>query len=150
MARLRNVKHELFCQTIVAGSSREEAYLRCGFRGKAENANNYGTMLLAKPEIKKRIGELLNNSASRAEISRKEILERIAEDWDTCRRLGQMSSALKAGELLGRELHKMFTERKEIGGPGDFDSKSEEELKKIVQDGIKELGWDPGPPKTLN
>ena len=44
----------------------------------------------------------------------------------------------------------MFTERKEIGGPGDFDSKSEEELKKIVQDGIKELGWDPGSPKTLN
>jgi hypothetical protein len=148
--KLRNVKHELFCQMIVAGAPRGEAYQKSGFQGKTEHANTYGTMLLAKPEIKKRIEQLLQNSASRAEISRKQILERIMEDWDSSRRLGQMSSALKAAELMGKELHKMFVERKEVGGPGDFDSKTEDELKEIVREGLKELGWDDPGPNSLN
>jgi len=146
--RLRNEHHELYCQMIVAGAPREEAYLKSGVKGK--NPKSWSN-LHYKPYIQKRIRELMQNSASRAEISRKQILERIFEDWETCRRLGQMSSAMKAAELMGKELHKMFVERKEVGGPGDFDSKSEEELKQIVQDGLRELGWEALPPvKSLN
>ena len=148
LGRLRNIRHELFCQLVVGGCPRDEAYTKAGF--KAKDGKRGATLLFAKPEIKKRVDDLMGASASRAEISRKQILERIMDDWDTSRTLGQMSSCLKAAELMGKELHKMFVERKEFGGPGDFDSKSEEELKQIIEEGIKELGWDHDPPKTLN
>ena len=148
LGRLRNIRHELFCQLIVGGCPRDEAYTKAGF--KAKDGKRGATLLFAKPEIKKRVDDLMGASASRAEISRKQILERIMDDWDTSRTLGQMSSCLKAAELMGKELHKMFVERKELGDPGDFDSKSEEELKQIIEEGIKELGWDHDPPETLN
>jgi hypothetical protein len=142
--RLRNRRHELFAQMIVAGCPRPEAYQKAGFKGNGSRANQ----LYNRPDVRKRIDELMAASANRAELSRKQILDRIYEDWDNSRRLGQMASALKAAELMGKELHKMFVERKEVGGPGDFDAKSEDELRQIVEDGIKELGWDQ--PKTIN
>ena len=137
--RLRNRRHELFAQMIVAGCPRPEAYQKAGFKGKNSAS---ASQLYNRPDVRKRIEELFTASANRAELSRKQILDRIYEDWDNSRRLGQMASALKAAELMGKELHKMFVERKEVGGPGDFDSKSEDELRQIVEDGIKELGWD--------
>src|SRR5260370_40450981 len=102
-----------------------------------------------KPQIRARIKELLEKSSVRAELTRKDILDRIFQDWELARKLGQVPAALKAAELMGKELHKMFVERREIGGAGDFDNKTEEELKAIVKDGLKELGWDeelPPPP----
>jgi hypothetical protein len=146
---LRDPKRELFCQLIVSGCQKQEAYQKAGFKG---NGKQQSSTLLRKPDIQKRIDGLMGNLASKAEISRKQILERIYEDWENCRRLGQMSSALKAAELMGRELHHMFVERREIGGPGDFDAKSEDELKQIVRDGLEQLGWDNPlqPPKTIN
>lgn len=119
--------------------SREEAYQKAGFEG---NPKRVAGVIARKPLIVKRIDELLANSASRAELSRAKILERIYDDWEMSRKLGQMTAALKAGDMLGRELHAMFVERKEIGGPGDFASKSEDELRKILEEGLKELGWD--------
>ena len=146
LGRLRNIRHELFCQLIVGGCPRDEAYTKAGF--KAKDGKRGATLLFAKPEIKKRVDDLLGASASRAEISRKQILERIMDDWDTSRTLGQMSSCLKAAELMGKELHKMFVERKEIGQAGDFDNKSEEELREIITKEMEELGWDKPPDPT--
>lgn len=142
---LRNARYELFAQGIAKGLSREDAYQHAGFEG---NAKRCAGNIARKPLIRKRIDELLSNAASRAELSRAKILERIYDDWEQSRRLGQMPAALKAGEMLGKELHRMFVERKEIGGPGDFDSKTEEELRQIVEDGIKELGWDRDTPPS--
>src|SRR6266478_6938274 len=136
---LRNTQHEIFAQARFAGFNKEEAYQKAGFKGKSSQAIN---RIDAKPEVRQRIKELLEGSARRAELTRKDILDRIFQDWELARKLGQVASALKAGELMGRELHRMFTERKEIGGPGDFDSKTEDELREIVRDGLKDLGWD--------
>lgn len=135
---LRNSRHELYAQLIVSGTPPMEAYKKCGYtetkRGQAH--------LNRRPEVKARIEQLMLQSAARAELSRKDILDRILEDWDKARQLGQMASALKAAELIGRDVHKMFTERKEVGGPGDFDNKSEEELRAIIKKDMEDLGWD--------
>jgi len=148
-AVLRDPRQELFCQKIVSGVPKEEAYQQAGYRSKNPKASSY--RIYAKPHIKARIKELMEASAHRAEMSRKDILERMLEDWETSRKLGQMASALKAGELIGRELHRMFTERKEIGGPGDFENKSEDELKAIIKEQLDDLGWEDKPnSKSLN
>jgi hypothetical protein len=138
---LRNPQYELYAQSIASGLQHSEAKQKAGFKGK-------GKHLRYKSEIVRRIKELLDNGAKRAELSRKDILDRILQDWETSRRLGQMASALKAAELMGKEMHKMFVERKEIGQAGDFDNKSEEELREIITKEMEELGWDKPPDPT--
>jgi Terminase small subunit len=135
---LRNPQYELYAQGIVRGLSKLQAYQQAGYKG--EKASSV-THISSKPEIKARIRELLESSSRRAELSRKDILDRIFQDWELARKLGQCASALKAGELMGKELHRMFVDRREVGGPGDFDAKSEDELKEIIHDGLRELGW---------
>lgn len=150
MGILRNPRYEMYAQGIISGLTSKEAYQKAGYRGKSKLAPR---MIDQQPLVRQRIDELLKNFAARAELSRSKILERILEDWETSRRLGQMSSALKAAELYGRDLHKMFVDRKEIGGPGDFDGKSEEELREIIRNDMKDLGWDDPaipPDKSLN
>lgn len=142
---LRKPRYELFAQGIVAGLAPDEAAKRAGY--KSQNA---GYALSAKPEIKRRIDELLNNSARRSELSRRDILDRIFQDWELARKLGQVPAALKAAELMGKEMHKMFVERKEVGGPGDFDNKTEDELRQIIQEGMEELGWQKPPSSSVN
>jgi phage terminase small subunit len=144
---LRNPRHERYAQGLAAGQSKQEAYKLAGYEGRSS------AQLDKQPHIHNRVRELLDSRSRRAELSRKDILDRIFQDWELSRKLGQMSAALKAGHLMGTELHRMFIERKEVGGPGDFDSKSEDELKKIIEDGLHDLGWDVAtakPDKTLN
>src|SRR5262245_32263312 len=42
------------------------------------------------------------------------------------------SAANRALELLGREVN-LFTEKKEVGKPGDFDHMTDEELKEFIE-----------------
>lgn len=137
---LRNPRYELYAQGIAAGLSPGDAYLKAGFKGK--NASVAARKIATRPEVQRRIEELLTNAARRSELSRKDILDRIFQDWELARKLGQVPAALKAAELMGKEMHRMFVERKEVGGPGDFDNKTEEELKAIIQEGLEELGWE--------
>jgi len=142
---LRNPRHELYAQGRAEGLSRDAAAHKAGYKGKAVH-------LEASPHIKTRVAELLALSAVRSELSRRDILERIFQDWELARKLGQVPAALKAAELMGREMHKMFTERKEIGGPGDFDNKTEDELRDIIKKELTDLGWDENsiPPSAIN
>lgn len=148
-AVLRNPRHEIYCHGIIAGLSPHEAAVKAGYKGARSE-----TQLARNPLVKARIKELLEHSSRKAELSRKQILDRIIEDWDLARKLGQTASALKAAELYGRDVHKMFTERKEVGGPGDFDSKSEDELRDIIKKEMSDLGWDekdiPPPASAIN
>lgn len=134
MPILRNKKQERYAQLRAAGKDRAEALADCGYKLTSRVEN--------KPHIKARVDELVRGAAARAELSRKVILDRILADWDLARKLGQVSAGLKAAEMLGKELFKMFVDRREIGGPGDFDNKSEEELREFINKELKELGLD--------
>jgi len=136
---LRSVRHELYAQNVAAGMSKTEAYQLAGFKGKRQNSY---VEIDKNPLVLRRIEELLRQTAAKSELSRRAILDRIFQDWELARKLGQVPAALKAAELMGREMHKMFTERKEIGGPGDFDNKSEDELRDIIKTELTDLGWE--------
>lgn len=148
MPVLRNTRYEIFAQDVAAGKSPKQAYLDLG--GKSKNPSISGNGLLKRPEIRARVDEILTRAANRAELSRKDILDRIFQDWELARKLGQVPAALKAAELMGKELHKMFVERKEIGQAGDFDAKTEDELKEIIREGLKDLGMEDLPSKAIN
>jgi len=103
-------------------------------------SQSYGSKLMSKEHVASRITELLKRTALRTELTRAAIIDRIREDWDQARKMGQMSAALKAGELIGKELHRMFVDRKEIGLPGDFDNKTEQELRDYIATEMSALG----------
>jgi hypothetical protein len=138
MGILYNPQHELFAQSRASGMSQQEAHAKAGYSGTKVG----GQQMDRRPYIRARVKELQTQAANKIELSRKDILDRIFQDWELARKLGQCASALKAGELMGKELYHMFIDRKEVGKPGDFDSKTEDELRQIVRDGLKDLGWE--------
>ena len=140
MGVLRNLEDERFCQMVVAGKEPADAYLETG--GTSGNPPLAASRRMARKLIRKRVEELLDVNARRAQLSRSKILERIYDDWELSRKLGQMAAAATNAKLMGSELHRMFIERKEIGGPGDFDSKSPEELLAYITKELGELGMD--------
>lgn len=139
MGVLFDPREERFVQYIVEGIPHEDAKIKAGYK-KGVSIKR----LLARPQIHARLEEIMARSAARAELTRADILEGIKTDWQQARRLGQMSAALKAAEMLGKEMHKMFVDRKEIGAPGDFENKSEEEIIRFISETLKSLGINQG------
>jgi len=150
---LRIARQELYAQYVAAGIPKNEAFIKAGYKAKQPTVGAAG-LERSHPQVLRRIDELLRSSASKSELSRREILDRIFQDWELARKLGQVPAALKAAELMGKEMHRMFVERKEVGGPGDFDNKSEEELREIIAREMRDLGWDediaPPNPSAIN
>lgn len=140
MGVLRNINDERFCQLVVAGREPADAYRDIG--GEAKNPGRAAETKMRRKIIRKRIEELLDVGARKAMLSRSQILQRIFEDWELSRKLGQMAAAATNAKLMGSELHKMFIDRKEIGGPGDFDAKTPEELLEYIKGELAELGAD--------
>lgn len=134
MGVLRNHKYERLAQLVAGGKTIVAALKECGYRETSG--------VCKKPIIADRIAQLMQQGANRAALSREKILERIMEDWDQARKLGQISAGLKAAEMLGKEVFKMFVDRREIGGPGDFDNKTEAELREFIANEMRELGLD--------
>jgi hypothetical protein len=137
---LKNNRQELFAQLVAKGWKARDAYLEAGYSDY--KVPKKSSELRQKPEIGRRIEELLERGATRVELSRAQILEQLRGDHALARELGQVNAAIRATELLGRELHKMFTERKEIGPAGAFDDKGIEELKRYIAKEIADLKTD--------
>lgn len=132
MGILRNVKYERFAQLIAQGVAPSEAAQEVGYKSSSG--------LLKRQAIDERIKELLKNAAARAELTRRDIYNGIFDDIQLARKLGQPAAALKGWEMLGKDLHRMFVDRKEVGGPGDFDGKTEEELRAYLAQELASLG----------
>ncbi len=145
MGVLRKLEDERFCQLVVAGREPEDAYRDIG--GTAKHASAAAEHKLRKPLIRRRVEELMDVGARKAMLSRSQILQRIYEDWELSRKLGQMSAAATNAKLMGSELHRMFVERKEVGGPGDFDKLTADELVQYIKGQLE--GIDPDEAKAL-
>ena len=116
MTVLSNPKWERFAQELAKGKTADEAYQNAGY---AENRGN-ATRLKANESVAARVAELQSRVAARVELTRADILQMLVDDRKLARESGQSSAAMKAAELLGRELFGMFIDRKEVGKPGEF------------------------------
>lgn len=139
MGVLLDIRHERFAQLVASGLTPYEAKRQIKMPTGARWAVK---ALLATPEIQDRIKALLENAAKKAQLTREGIIKEVQQEWTLARIAGQHSAALKAAEMLGGELHNMFRNKVEIGRVGEFDGKSEEELKQFILSTMKELGMD--------
>ena len=140
MSTLWNPRHERFAQEIAKGKTLEEAHRAAGFSGNRKT----GSQLRQRPDISGRVTEILNGrdraeeraterAIERTAITRADVLEMLVEDRNLARARGQTAAAIRAAELLGKELG-MFIRREEVGQPGDFSHLSSEELEQRIFD----------------
>jgi hypothetical protein len=111
--------------------TQQEAYVEAGFRSETpEGQQNNASRLANEPEVRARRDELLERSARRNELKIQDIQEFLLTDREKAHALGQISTAVRAAELLGKQLG-MFVERKEVR-QGSLDDLDHGQLDAIV------------------
>jgi phage terminase small subunit len=122
---LKNFRHEAFAQAIARGSSASAAFVEAGFKANRGNA----ARLRATERVTKRIVELQSLTQKLKKLSSHGVV--LTQAWVIEQLIGVIldarsldrpdgASANKGLHLLGLELG-MFTERAELGRPGEFD-----------------------------
>jgi len=159
MPILSNPKHERFAQLVAQGWDQDKAYAEVGYKPNRFNASRLKTT----ENVAARIKELVEQVTEKAILDRSWVLDRLMRNAMAC--LGEMpvkvrrrnkdtgeieefevidrdpAAANKALELLGKtpELA-LWVERKEIGGPGDFDRMTPDELERYIRSEAGALG----------
>ena len=153
---LPNHRRELFAQLLVQGFTAVDAYEKAGYKRHSGNA----CILSKHPEVEARLEEIradmgaplsqgaeqtgfpfgTNAIAARAKVTAESLIEKaqaIQRGAYDSRQFGACVSALKEeGVLSGHRI-----ERSEIGGPGEFDHMSDEELRQSIINEARELGF---------
>jgi len=166
MPVLKHAKHERFAQELANGVPGTGAYILAGYKKDSGNAARLQqddriiqrvSEILSEREaihaqataiaiektaltkewviekLRKNALIALGEEKLKASVFVKSAGE-VKEIEITARDAGAANRAL---ELLGKEMG-MFIDRHEIGGPGDFDHMSDEELNQLIVDGLKE------------
>jgi len=117
MPPLENAKHERFAQALAAGNSAVEAYESAGYsrnRGHASTLRRNPKLLKRVDEIFETRGQIQGRGAlaaiERAKLTKAAVIEMLLADRELARKNGQSSAAIRAAELLGKELG-MFVDR---------------------------------------
>ena len=117
MPLLGNAKHERLAQALAAGKNAVDAYECAGYRRNRGHAST----LRKNPKLLKRVDEILETrgqiqergalaAIERVRLTRNSIMDMLLADRELARKNGQSSAAIRATELLGKELG-MFVDR---------------------------------------
>lgn len=139
-------KQERFCQEYLIDLNATQAAIRAGYSEKTSGA--IGGENLQKPEIKKRIQELIKEQEKRSGLTADKVINQIREILQTLRVKEEITdvqglktgkfrvyyshpiAALKASELLGKHL-KLFTDKVEHSFEKDLAEKLSSARKRL-------------------
>src|ERR1700690_2535043 len=145
---LSNVKHEQFCQLVAAGMPVEDAYSKVGYVANPAN----GRKLRIKASVKARLEWLLASAANRTMNAAARSFDRMSYTREDAMRECEVAMELAketknstgyiAAVTLRSKLSALLIERKEVGGPGDFEGMTDDELWHAVREasGSKDTG----------
>lgn len=152
MSPLANRKHEAMARAMSEGKSQRQAALDAGYSPRSVKCTS--SKVGSRPDIQARVASLRledarkhNEATERAvsalAITRADVLKEL---WDnalqakaavpvldkdgnpTGKYNANWNASNKALELFGKEAHRMFVDRKEVGKPGQFSDLTDEEL----------------------
>jgi hypothetical protein len=109
MPVLENERWELFAQKLAAGENATSAYESVGFKRSRSNA----ARLSANENVRRRVSEIQQAAANRAEITLAGILSELDEAISIAKQKGQPNALINAASLRSR-LGGLLTERAEI------------------------------------
>ena len=122
MPVLRNSRHEKFSQEIAKGNTATVAMAAAGYSDPRNS-----TRLTKNDEIRRRIDELKERGAVRAEVSVASLLGELEEARQLALQLGQASAAAQCS--MGKaKITGHIIDRREVGDVGAFDSWTDEQL----------------------
>jgi len=139
---LANHRRELFAQLLVQGFAAVDAYEKAGYKRHDGNA----CTLAKHPEVQVRLEEIRGGLAAnplsrtfRSGVTAESLLDEAEAVRVQAMESGQLNAAVAAikekGVLSGKRV-----ERSEVGGPGQFDHLSDEELRAEIVREVRELG----------
>lgn len=144
---LANPRHEIFSHGLARGLSAREAFAEAGFRPHDSNASRLSgndKVVRRVAELKALVARMRNLSTHKIILTEQWIIEQLIGVCLDARSLDRPdgASANKALHLLGLQIG-MFTERKEIGGPGAFAGLTIADKKAQIMDIARRLGLGP-------
>jgi hypothetical protein len=137
MPVLDNSRHERFAQFLSQGKTMDEAYQLAGFKPDKGNPSH----LMARTHVRERVQELTGALARKTQITAESLAEMAKKVHDRAMETNQLSAANTAIKELG-VLSGQRIERSEIGGPGEFDHLTDEELERELIERFVALGLD--------
>ncbi len=116
MTVLRNPRYEIFAQEFAKGKSATEAMALAGYSDPRNS-----TRLTKNDEIRRRVHEIQNRGAARAEVSVASLVQEFDEARNLALERGQASAAVAA--TMGKaKITGLMVERAEVGNAGEFDA----------------------------
>jgi phage terminase small subunit len=102
MPKLKNKRHEAFCQQYIKELNQTKSYLEVYKDSKPEAAKSNAARLVTNDNIKERIAELMEKRDAKVGREAEEILDDIRRIKEKAERAGRYGDALKALELEGK------------------------------------------------
>jgi hypothetical protein len=145
MTVLANNRRELFAQLVFQGFTAVDAYEKAGYKRHDGNA----CTLANHPEILARLEEIRGEQTgfpvgTRAIAARTKVtVESLIEDSEKVlqramevNQLGAANAAIKGKAILSGN----WTEHLEVGGPGEFDNMTDDDLELALIERVQKLG----------
>lgn len=136
MTVLDKPRHEKLAQQLALGANQADAYEAAGYA----RDDGHASRLAGDGRIRGRVREIQAEAAKHVALSRADMIEMLISVHEEARANKQMSAAIRAAELLGRELHGMFTERREVTNRDDIRQLSDAELYERMAQAAEAIG----------
>ena len=140
MPALSNPKHERFAQALAKGKTADEAYILAGY---SENRGN-ATRLKAKESVMKRLSELQDRGAIRAEVTLEDLIGHASRIMAAAEAEGQFAPAVSALKELGILTGKRVERRENTNR--NVNDMSDDELAAIASGRSEGTASTPGGP----
>jgi hypothetical protein len=143
MAPLRNHRHEAYAQALIRATKTKmtngQCYSASGYSATGEAAEAAASRLLCdvKQGVGKRVQQIMEASASRAEVTTASLLcdlDRIMTGAETA----EQFAAAKAAVDSKARLKGLFLDKLEVGGPGELSG--DLTIEKLSENMINQLG----------
>jgi len=128
MPALENPRQEKFCKNVVKGMTKDKAYQVAGYK---PNRHNAARLANTNEHIQQRIAELQQIEFGKFATEKEFIRQMFLNNYTKAMESNNLAAANVAADKLAR-LDGHMIERKEIGGPGDFASLSDEQLIELI------------------
>jgi hypothetical protein len=138
MPVLDNPRHERFAQYLAEAKTAAEAYVLVGFKPNRGNPSK----LAHRPSVAARVKELTSHYAelaAKTAITTESLVQDSEKVFQRAMETNQLSAANTAikgkGILSGK-----WIERAEVGGPGEYDALTDDELERQIMERLARLG----------
>lgn len=134
MPALPNIRHELFARNVVKGMTYAKAYEKAGYKYNDGNC----IRLKGDKRVSNRIEELLRTTETELKVTVESMTNLYADLLNGARSAGNFNAAKGAADSLAK-LHGLMIDRKEAGGPGDFNRMDDDQLRNFISTAASEI-----------